>query len=129
MPTITLIREPAAILVDPDANVDRQPDWESPSGCDEAPFPAFAAACRCLPGAWQRPPLDRPGLRRGRYLPGGRRQASHRAHVRLPGSGARLNSATSKVNHIPAAHRADSSSTRLPPIRKLTDEPERLARC
>ncbi len=39
MPTITLIREPAAVLVDPDANVDRQPDWESPSGCDEAPFP------------------------------------------------------------------------------------------
>ena len=39
MPTITLIREPAAILVDPDTNVDQQADWESPSGRDEAPFP------------------------------------------------------------------------------------------
>jgi len=39
MPTITLIREPAALMVDPDTNVERQADWESPSGRDEARFP------------------------------------------------------------------------------------------
>jgi len=39
MPTITLIRDPAAILVDPDTNVDQQADWESPSGRDEPRFP------------------------------------------------------------------------------------------
>ena len=44
MPTITLIRDPAAILVDPDTNVDQQADWESPSGRDEPRFPR-----------WQRP--------------------------------------------------------------------------
>ena len=38
MPTITLIRERAGLLVDPDTNFDGQADWESPAGRDEVPF-------------------------------------------------------------------------------------------
>ena len=45
MPTITLIREPAAVLVDPDANVDRQPDWEARQGAMRLP----SRVCSGLP--------------------------------------------------------------------------------
>jgi len=50
MPTITLIREPAAVLVDPDTNVDRQADWESPTGRDEAPFPRLQRPANVFQG-------------------------------------------------------------------------------
>ncbi len=39
MATITLIRERAALLVDPDTSFDGQSDWESPAGSNEAPIP------------------------------------------------------------------------------------------